>query len=42
MRLRAVIEAEGWQVPLAPFVAGGDELALVEVMARRARKRDED
>jgi hypothetical protein len=35
VRLRAVIEREGWQMPLAPFVADGYVRDVVEVMARR-------
>lgn len=39
VRLRAVIEREGWQMPLAPFVAGKREVTLVEVMAKAKKAR---
>ena len=39
VRLRAVIEREGWQMPLAPFLADGYAQDALRVMERRRRLR---
>lgn len=39
VRLREFVEASGWQMPLAPFVADGPEVAIVGVLAKRSRSR---
>lgn len=39
VRLRAVIEREGWQMPLAPFLADGYAQDALRVMERRRRAR---
>lgn len=39
VRLRAVIEREGWQMPLAPFIADEAQLALVAVVAKVGGQR---
>lgn len=36
-QVRIVAEREGWQMPLAPFVADGDQLALVRTLGGRKR-----
>jgi len=42
VRLRAVIEREGWQMPLAPFIADATQVALVAVVARTPRRARHD
>lgn len=37
VRLRAVIEREGWQLPLAPFMADETQVALVALVAKAGR-----
>lgn len=39
MRLRAVVEREGWQMPLAPFIADETQVALVAVVAKAGGQR---
>jgi len=39
VRLRAVIEREGWQMPLAPFIADEDVVENLRVLQERRRSR---
>lgn len=38
MRLRAVIEREGWQTPLAPFLANEEVEGVLRILARPKRR----
>lgn len=38
VRLRAVIEREGWQMPLAPFLASEEVECVLRILARPRRK----
>lgn len=40
VRLREVIEEHGWQMPLAPFVADGDTIAILEARARKRMRQE--
>lgn len=37
VRLRTFIETQGWQMPLAPFIADETQVALVGLVAKAGR-----